>query len=467
MTTPSLDPTQPAQRPSKGMTPRNIILIAMAIVISVVLVAGVAMQNKANQREAERAAQASKPELGQAPSPEEIAKMTSEQKAKAEADKAKAAKEAEAVEPSVRVLAGSDPQSMTQYARAGQTPTATALVQGSTSQSGFLLPPRSGDFAAGGAQTAPSAPAVGDPSLNSAILVSAAKGSAGAAVRKAAEAAGAPPQLADAVAGLVPNFGSAQMPSMPSPAALAAQFTPQRPPTQFEQNQSFLKDAQQLGSSNGALRAVRPEASVMLMQGTVIQAVSESAINSDLPGNIRALVSQDVYDSLRGNELLIPKGSRLVGSYNANVASAQSRILMVFSRLILPDGRSVDLQGMSGGDTQGRAGMTGDINHHFLRNFGAGFLVAGLTYALGKRDPTVNINVTSSTGQPVTLSSAAGQILIDTAKQAIETYRQPRPTITIDGGTPFSIVVQRDMVLDALARKQVAPAFDAISRASR
>lgn len=464
--TQTVDPTKPAERESRGMAPKNIIIVVMVVMFVVVLTAAIALQNKANKREADQAQIAAKPDLGQTPSPEEINRISAAQRKRADDEKAIAAKEQDAgVEPSIRVLSGNQASpSLQEYAAGGQTVRANALVQGRTSEGNFLQPPRGGDFAqnATGTGAPGGAPPMGEPSLTSTILVPGAKGgNVGSAVKRAAEQAGLPPQLADAIGNLAPALGANFNP--PSPEALASAFQPRPQQTQVEQNQSFLRSAQQPMQAAPALRALRPEAQVILMQGAVLQAVSETAINSDLPGNIRAIVSQDVYDSLGGDELLIPKGSRLVGTYNANVASSQSRILMVFNRLIMPDGRSVDLQGMAGSDPQGRAGVTGDINHHFLRNFGSGFLVAGLTYALGKRDPQVAINVTTSPGQPVSLTSSAGQILAETAKQAMETYKQPRPTITIDGGTPFAILVQRDIVLAALKR-HTAPAFDAVAR---
>lgn len=436
---------QPPTRAAKGMTPRNVLKVAIAIFIGVVLVSAVAMQLRVNDREEKRRAAPQKVEVGQAPSPVEIEQMAREQRQRAIQAESKESETSAGVgtPPSVIALAGGKrpeggPQSLQSLGSAGNSPTARTLVQGRTSDGNFLAPPRASDF--GGPDGSSQPPPVGEASVTSPILMQGAKGN------PAAEAARA---VRDIASGQAPDFRSiaASVPNI-DPAALMAQMRPQAPQSTVEQNQSFLREAKQTSSRQRAIRADLPEAQIIILEGTVIQAVTESAINSDLPGQIRAKVTQDIYDSIKGNVLVIPKGARLIGTYNANIANAQSRILMVFNRLILPDGRSLDLQGMAGGEPNGTAGLTGDINHHFLRNFGSGFLVAGLTYALGRRDPQVNITVNTTGSQPASISSAAGQILVDTAKSAIETYKQPKPTITIDSGSVFSILVQRDMIVE-------------------
>lgn len=436
---------EPPKRASKGMTPRNILKVAIVVFIGFVLVSAVAMQMRVNDRDEKRRAAPQKLEVGQAPSPVEIEKMATEQRQRAIQVEAKGSEASAGLgtQPSVIALArgqlpDTGPQSLQSLGAAGNSPTARTLTQGRTSDGNFLAPPRSSDFV--GADGSAQAPPVGEPSVTSPILMQGAKGNA------ASEAARA---VRDIASGQTPDFGAiaASVPKL-DPTAFMAQMRPQAPQSTVEQNQSFLREAKQTSSRQRAIRADLPEAQIIILEGTVIQAVTESAINSDLPGQIRAKVTQDIYDSIKGNILVIPKGARLIGTYNANIANAQSRILMVFNRLILPDGRSLDLQGMAGGEPNGTAGLTGDINHHFLRNFGSGFLVAGLTYALGRRDPQVNITVNTTGSQPPSISSAAGQILVDTAKSAIETYKQPKPTITIDSGSVFSILVQRDLIVE-------------------
>jgi len=462
-------PDKQPVRPSQGMTPRNLLRIGIVVFIIVVLVAAFAMQMRVSDRDEKRKSAPQKIEVGAPPSPVEIEKMANEQRTRAKqeavqssANDAEPATQPGAV-PSVVGLSSqrppNGPQSLQSLGAAGNTPTSRALVQGRTSDGNFLTAPRPSDFDSSAQSSG--APVVGEPSVSAPILM--------ASSSKAGPLADAGRAVRELTGAQAPDFRAiAANAQMPDPASVLAQMRPQAPLTASEQNQSFLREARQ-SQKQRAIRTDSPEAAIIVLEGAVIQAVTESAINSDLPGQIRAKVTQDVYDSIRGNVLVIPKGARLIGTYNANVANAQSRILMVFNRLILPDGRSLDLQGMAGGEPNGMAGATGDINHHFMRNFGAGFLVAGLTYALGRRDPQVNVTVNSAAGSPpATLSTAAGQILIDTAKSAIDTYKQPRPTITIESGSLFSILVQRDLIVEpreTATRQRKTSVFDAITAA--
>ena len=453
-----VDVETPVVRPASGMTPRNILVVGGIVFIVCVLALAIMMQHRVDQRDAQKSI-GPKAVAGEAPSPAELEKIANEQRGKAK-EELKLKEQSET--PSVRELA-SDSASLNDYAASANSPQSKALIQGNTSKGNFLMPPRAADFAAGqGSQGNGSGGALvkqqGEPSVSSPILIASGKGGGGGlsqTLKSAAERAGLPADVANiagGAGGLGPASGTAGIPDI---SGMMAQFAPPpKPATALEQNNIFLREARQTKTNQAALRAVQPETKTLLMEGAVLQAVTESSINSDLPGQIRAKVTQDVYDSIQGDQLVIPKGTRLIGTYNANVANAQSRILMVFNRMIFADGRSVDLQGMAGGDPTGRAGATGDINHHFLSNFGSGFLIAGLSYLLSKHDPaatvTVNNNSGQSTGAPISLASTTGQILLDTSKSVADTYKQPRPTIVIEGGTLFSILVQRDMALETL-----------------
>ncbi len=106
------------------------------------------------------------------------------------------------------------------------------------------------------------------------------------------------------------------------------------------------------------------------MTGSIIPAVLVSGINSDLPGPILAQVSQNVFDSATGRSLLIPQGSRLVGLYRNASGYGQQRVQIAFQRLIFPDTSSMDLPQMPGGDRAGYAGVTDQVNNHYLATFG-------------------------------------------------------------------------------------------------
>src|SRR3954466_1007541 len=115
--------------------------------------------------------------------------------------------------------------------------------------------------------------------------------------------------------------------------------------------------------------------------GWEIPAVLEQSLNSDLPGEIKALVMSNVYDTASGRYLLIPQGSRLVGKYDARVAYGQDGVQVIWNRLIFPDASSLDLFGMVGMDRQGNAGLRDKVDRHYKRLFGFAALTSAFTAA--------------------------------------------------------------------------------------
>ncbi len=181
-------------------------------------------------------------------------------------------------------------------------------------------------------------------------------------------------------------------------------------------------------------------------QGTLIAAVLETAINSDLPGSVRAVVSRDVR-GFDGSQVLIPKGSKLIGQYRSGVAVGQTRAFVVWSRLITPSGVSVDI-GSPATDQLGRGGLDGETDEHFFRRFGASILLsvmtAGLEAAVPARSGNVNAVVIGSPQQANNIASIALQRQIDIPV-----------TIKVAQGTPLQVFVTRD--LDFSGVPPVAP----------
>ena len=177
-------------------------------------------------------------------------------------------------------------------------------------------------------------------------------------------------------------------------------------------------------------------------QGTIIAGVLETAINSDLPGQVRAVVSRDV-PGFDGTRVLIPRGSRLIGQYSNGVALGQSRAFVIWTRLLRSDGVSVQL-GSAGTDELGTAGLGGKVNSHFLRRFGAATLLsvvtAGLEY-LGQRGGSNSTVVVGSSGQANQLATVALQREIDIP-----------PTIRVAQGTPIRVFVAKDLDFGEPAR---------------
>lgn len=179
-----------------------------------------------------------------------------------------------------------------------------------------------------------------------------------------------------------------------------------------------------------------------LLQGKALPAVLGRTINSDLPGEVTAYTTEDVYDSLSSRHLLIPRGSMLSGRYSSAIRTGQERLLFAFTRIILPDGVSVDLPGNPGADLSGASGIEGDVNNHFFKQFANSFLVAFLASKAesGKQAPSVVGS--GSSGGAVT---AAGQVLVDVSKGILDRNRTIPPTITVEKGTRIIVEVTRDM----------------------
>jgi type IV secretion system protein VirB10 len=170
-----------------------------------------------------------------------------------------------------------------------------------------------------------------------------------------------------------------------------------------------------------------------VMQGTIIPAVLETALNSDLPGYARAIVSRDVR-AFDGQRIVIPRGSRLIGQYKSGLATGQSRAFIVWTRLIRPDGASIQL-GSPVMDEAGETGVAGRVNRHFLQRFGSAILlsvVGGVTGALSDSSSSTLVIGTGSEAQ----SAAA---------QALQTDGKIAPTIRVPPGTPIQVFTARDL----------------------
>lgn len=190
-----------------------------------------------------------------------------------------------------------------------------------------------------------------------------------------------------------------------------------------------------------------------VFQGTLIPAVLETKIVSDLPGDIRAKVLMDVYDSVNQSTIIIPKGSTLIGKYNNQVRQGQDRVMFAFNRLITPSGQSANLGGMSGSDQIGSAGLKDEVDTHFWEMFWSSLLIAGISVVAENEahnsKPAYSDIYAAGAGYDMAAAgrTAAGQVLIDTSKHALKRYDGIAPTITINPGMRFNIFVNKDMQL--------------------
>jgi len=178
------------------------------------------------------------------------------------------------------------------------------------------------------------------------------------------------------------------------------------------------------GGSSSATPMANPAATIVA--GTLIPAVLETAINSDLPGYTRAFVSQDVR-SFDNKTVLLPRGSRLIGQYKSGVAAGQKRAYVIWTRAIRPDGISIDL-GSPGTDGAGQTGLPGKVNSHFFQRFGAAILLS-VVGALGSR---------SNDGVVIASGTSAASV-------AAQSSANIPPTIRVVQGQAVKIFVARDL----------------------
>lgn len=190
-----------------------------------------------------------------------------------------------------------------------------------------------------------------------------------------------------------------------------------------------------------------PRSPYELRAGFVIPATMISGINSDLPGQIIAQVSQDVWDTATGRHLLIPMGSRLVGSYSSNVEYGQSRVMIGWQRIVFPDGKALDIGAMAGADQAGYAGAKDKVNHHYLRVFGSALLMSVITAGV---ELSQGDNSTGGDQQRAgdALSEALGQQLGQAMAQMIRKNLNISPTIEIRPGYRFNVMVSKDLAFN-------------------
>jgi len=231
-----------------------------------------------------------------------------------------------------------------------------------------------------------------------------------------------------------------------TPGAIGTQGNSSTDPTSTQNMQD-----QKLAFLNGPVdrRTVSPDwlakpASPYILQaGSVISAALVTGIRSDLPGLVTAQVTENIYDSPTGRYLLIPQGTRLLGQYDSQVAFAQSRVQLVWNRLIMPDGASIVLERQPGADTEGYSGLEDDVDNHWGTLFKAALLSTILS--VGSEAGTSGGNSQNNLAQAI--RSGASNSFSQTGQQIVERNLNVQPTLTIRPGFPVRVIVGRDLVL--------------------
>jgi len=188
-------------------------------------------------------------------------------------------------------------------------------------------------------------------------------------------------------------------------------------------------------------RVMAPASPYVLQAGSVIPAALVTGIRSDLPGQITAQVTQHIYDSPTGSSLLIPQGTRIIGEYSNDVGFGQRRVLLVWNRLIFPNGRSIVLERQPGADSQGYAGLEDGVDYHWWDLAKA----AGLSTLL-----SVGAELTMDDDERLiqAIRNGAQDTINDAGQQIVQRQLQVAPTLTIRPGFPVRVIVTRDLVLE-------------------
>ncbi len=186
-------------------------------------------------------------------------------------------------------------------------------------------------------------------------------------------------------------------------------------------------------------------AGTTLAAGTLIPALLETEINSDLPGSLLAQVSRDVYD-LRQQAVVVPRGTRLLGRYDNQVAVGQRRLLVAWTRLTFPDGSGFDLPGLPATDPSGAAGLTARVQNHFLQVFGDALLLSLLSAGADLSQPqNRDLSLAPSAGSVA--AAAVGQELAAVGTQLLRRDVSLQPTLRLAAGTPLLVFVNGDLSL--------------------
>lgn len=188
---------------------------------------------------------------------------------------------------------------------------------------------------------------------------------------------------------------------------------------------------------------LRPVSDYEIKAGSVIPAALVTAINTDLPGDITARVTENVYDSVTGRYLLIPQGAVLYGTYDSLISNGQNRALVVWNRLIMPNGRSIVLENMPGADKLGQAGLSDKVDYHLDKLA----LSVALSTAIAYGGNLARDNSSSRGDEADIVGATVSQEASRIGQRVVDRQLDVQPTITIRSGWPLRVLVNKDIVL--------------------
>lgn len=199
----------------------------------------------------------------------------------------------------------------------------------------------------------------------------------------------------------------------------------------------------QAGRDDGVLDAtyLPPHSPYTVQSGSTISAALVTALNSDEPGRVIAQVSENVFDSVTGQQLLIPQGARLIGTYDADTSYGEQRLLIVWNRLIMPNGWSIALRGMPGTDASGASGLHGDVDAHLGRIAVASLISGVLGVAANESEDNNSSRFAQSVGD------AAAQQAAQTGSRIVDRELNVRPTLRVQAGSRVRVLISQDLTL--------------------
>lgn len=216
-----------------------------------------------------------------------------------------------------------------------------------------------------------------------------------------------------------------------------------------QRNQDWLAQ-QDTGDQPPLVPQPAPSSEYLLAEGSSIPIVLLGDVISDLPGRLSAMVTRDIYDSITQRTVLVPAGSKLVGSYSNDIATGQRRLLMALARMRFPSGATVRLGGMPVGDSSGASGAVANVDNHFFEMFGSSLIIGAVALAAapsGQNTTNVTINVGSGTGSGNAVANLGAQVLADSVKRILDRNTNLKPTLSLEKGTRLVLTTTRDMVL--------------------
>jgi type IV secretion system protein VirB10 len=265
-------------------------------------------------------------------------------------------------------------------------------------------------------------------------------------------------QLSNLLPSLQGVGAAAAVPAVRSTGGIAATALGGQTPSPSEEydaqnkqdsKERFLARAR-AGSGGDSLASARtkPVGPYEIKAGWDIPAVLEQALNSDLPGEIKALVRENVYDTATGRFLLIPQGARLVGTYDSRVGYGQNGIQVVWNRLVFPDASSIDLEGMVGQDAAGLSGLRHDVDNHYKRLVGFALLTSVFSAAF-QLSQTQRGSVLAYPSPAETAGSAIAGQISQLGADVTRRNLNIQPTIKVPVGYRFNVRVNRDILFDS------------------